>query len=39
MKKELLESFIDWLSEKDDVFYAFDNPGKAISEFLEETGL
>ena len=39
MRKELLESFIDWLREKEDVFYAFDDTMKAINEFLEETGL
>ena len=34
--KEILVEFMDWLSNKDDVFYAFDNPEKAIDEFLKE---
>jgi hypothetical protein len=36
MKKELLLEFIDWLSEKEDVYYAFDNPEQAIKEFFEQ---
>lgn len=35
-KKELLEDFIYWLSQKDDVFYAFDDTEKAVKEFLKE---
>lgn len=34
--KNLLKSFVEWLSEKEDVFFAFDDPDKAISQFLYE---
>ena len=36
MNKELeqyLIDYIEWLSEKEDVFYAFDNPEKSAKEF------
>lgn len=35
MKQELLEEFIYWLREKDDVFYAFDNPEEVVEEYLK----
>lgn len=31
--QEYLVEFIEWLSNKEDVFYAFDNPEKAAKEF------
>ena len=37
--KFLLVQFIKWLSTKDDVFYAFDNPEEAAEEFLKERNL
>lgn len=35
MKKQLLEDFIDWLRDKEDVFYAFDNTKEVVEEFLK----
>lgn len=35
MKEKLLVEYIEWLSNKEDVFYAFDNPSKAAQEFLD----
>jgi len=34
-KQELLEDFIFWLSSKEDVYYAFDNPEEVIQEYLK----
>ncbi len=34
--RELLSEFIEFLKEKDDVFYAFDKPDKAIDEYIEQ---
>jgi len=34
--KEQLVKYIEWLSEKDDVFYAFDNPTEAATEYLSQ---
>lgn len=34
--KELLIDYIEWLSEKEDVFYAFDNPKESAEEYLNE---
>ena len=31
----LLEEFIEWLSEKDDVYFAFDNTTEAIKQFIQ----
>lgn len=36
MKQELLENFIYWLREKEDVFYAFDNPEEVVTEYLNK---
>lgn len=33
---ELLEDFIDWLRNKEDVFYVFDETEEAIDRFLKE---
>ena len=35
-KKELLGDFIFWLMNKEDVFYAFDDPEKAIDEYFAQ---
>lgn len=35
MKQQLLEDFIDWLKDKEDVFYAFDNTEEVVKEFLK----
>ena len=35
MKQKLLEDFIDWLKDKEDVYYAFDNTEKVVKEFLK----
>lgn len=34
-QKLLLEEFIEWLSDKDDVYYAFDKTKEAIDEFFQ----
>ena len=34
--KEILSEFIEFLKDKDDVFYAFDKPDEAINEFLDQ---
>ncbi|QQO97030.1 hypothetical protein Nekkels1_3 [Cellulophaga phage Nekkels_1] len=31
--QEYLVEYIEWLSKKEDVFYAFDDPKKAAKEF------
>lgn len=36
MKQELLEDFIYWLRDKEDVFYAFDNPEEVVTELLNK---
>lgn len=36
MKQKLLEDFIDWLKDKEDVYYAFDNTEEVVKEFLEQ---
>ena len=33
--QQLLEEYIYWLREKEDVYYAFDNPEEVAQEFLE----
>lgn len=33
--EDILIEYIEWLSDKEDVFYAFDYPEKAAKEFLE----
>lgn len=33
--EELLKDFVEWLSDKEDVFYAFENTESAIKEYLE----
>ena len=35
MKQKLLEDFIDWLKDKEDVYYVFDNKEKVVKEFLK----
>lgn len=38
MNKELQEylvEYIEWLSKKEDVFYAFDDPNKSAKEFQQ----
>ena len=35
MKQKLLEDFIDWLKDKEDVYYAFDNTEKVVKELLK----
>ena len=35
MKQKLLEDFIDWLKDKEDVYYVFDNIEKVVKEFLK----
>ena len=35
MKQKLLEDFIDWLKDKEDVYYASDNTEKVVKEFLK----
>ncbi|MDC9722388.1 MAG: hypothetical protein PSN34_06400 [Urechidicola sp.] len=34
--EEKLIEYVEWLSQKNDVFYAFDNPKKAAKEFLSQ---
>jgi len=34
--KEILSEFIEFLKDKDDVFYAFDEPDKAIEEYIKQ---
>jgi len=36
MKQQLLEDFIDWLRNKEDVFYASDNTEEVVKEFLNK---
>ena len=36
MKQKLLEDFIDYLRDKEDVFYAFDNTEEVVKEFLKQ---
>ena len=36
MKQKLLEDFIDWLKDKEDVYYAFDNTEEVVKEFLKQ---
>lgn len=36
MKQQLLEDFIDYLRDKEDVFYAFDNTEEVVKEFLKQ---
>ena len=33
--EEILAEFIEWLKDKNDVFYAFDNPDTVIKEFYK----
>ena len=35
MKQKLLKDFIDWLKDKEDVYYVFDNTEKVVKEFLK----
>lgn len=35
-RKELLTDYIEWLSQKEDVFYAFDNPEETAIEYLKK---
>jgi len=34
--QEYLVEYIEWLSNKEDVFYAFDDPKKAAKEFQKQ---
>lgn len=34
--ESILKDFVSWLSQKDDVFYVFDNPDEVINEYLSE---
>lgn len=34
--KEKLHEFIEFLNDKDDVFYAFNEPDKAVNEFIDQ---
>lgn len=36
MEEKLLADFIYWLREKEDVYYAFDNPEEVVQEFLNK---
>ena len=36
MKQQLLEDFIDYLRDKEDVFDAFDNTEEVVKEFLKQ---
>ena len=36
MKQQLLEDFIDYLKDKEDVYYAFDNTKEIVKEFLKQ---